>query len=526
VVPLALVLVAVWGIAGPAGAAAAPSDRSGGQAEPAAGSGKPEPLKLDLELRADTDAEGVMRIVAESGERVAVGTLEHAEAGTSVVGFGFETRRVVVGAISRKGLYRLLEGPLGYAADSQVFDERSGMRLERGLDGSGELGCSIRTASRDWGVLAALERRQSSRHWVSLHGGVHAARWVEVHGLAGASRIPGADTPEQWFVEGPRRREQTLVHAGVLVRLRGSRESDGPVGAETASRGAGQRQAQYLLDCYLFGSAGYGVYPGSAGVVRLQRHGRRADVGLLAAFRTRSYRGIDGHSEPCGLSAALSGATHTGEDLAASLDVWWEHRNDLSFRDRKELWPEGNGPCLGLDPSLCLQEIGGKLRLGWRGFRTLYPRVSGEFTLERPEAGAALAVEGRLEPELCLEGRSGAFSAAVPVRFEKRSLGGPKGQGAAAAPGGVTTGLEVGADGEFGVLRVELGTTAYELGPRWTEEGTWSATAGLGLELGTVELEAQCEIAEGTAAGKLSFHERVLGELRLHVELATKPEGD
>jgi hypothetical protein len=525
-VPLALVLVAVWGMVGTAGAAAAPSDSTGGDSGHSAGSAQPEPLELDLERRADTDAEGVMRIVAESGERVALGTLEHAEAGTSVAGFGFETRRVVVGAVSRKGLYRVLEGPLGYAADSQVFDERSGIRLERSLDGSGELGCSVRTASRDWGVLAALERRQSSRHWVSLHGGVYAGRRVEVHGIAGASRIPGADTPEQWFVDGPRRREQTLVHAGVLVRLHGSRESAGPAGAETGSRGTGERQAQHLLDCYLFGSAGYAVYPGSAGVLRLRREGRRADVGLLAAFRTRSYRGIDGKAEPCGLSAALSCATRAGEDLAASFDGWWEYGNDLSWRDRKEMWPEGNGPCLGLDPSLCLQEIGGKLRLGWRGFRTLYPRVSGEFTLERPEAGAALAVEGRLEPELRLEGRRGTFSAAVPVRFERRSLGGPKGEGDGAAPGGVATGLDVGAEGEFGVLRVELGAAASELGPRWTEEGTWSATAGLGVDLGTVELEGQCDIAEGTAARQLSFRERVLGELRLRVELAMTPEGD
>ncbi len=158
----------------------------------------PAGAEVETTVRGDATREITTRIFTDIGALRAVAVEHRDERGEAQHSFGLEAGPVMFGPTERKGLHRIVHTPLGFAAGSDVWNERTNVGLDIAME----------PTSRYGGQLELVKERL----FVSAYEGAgvrsfganaaHTGHRVELRGLSLVSAVhsaQAADAGERWY---------------------------------------------------------------------------------------------------------------------------------------------------------------------------------------------------------------------------------------------------------------------------------------------------------------------------------------
>ena len=183
---------------------------------------------------------------------------------------GLSTPQLVVGPVSIHGLIREMNRPTRYTADSAVYREATGLRLETALEPVRRYGLQV----RPWGAAPALlvVMQDERPQLVGVHGSF--TRGALTLAAAVVRAFPdGERLDESWYTEYPRFPGGTVEQAALELTVRGDRS-----GASVAG--------------FLAGGGLVAAAPG--GRVRLEHRGAVVRAAVVGSWVGREYAQTDG----------------------------------------------------------------------------------------------------------------------------------------------------------------------------------------------------------------------------------------
>ncbi|TVR00875.1 MAG: hypothetical protein EA403_11230 [Spirochaetaceae bacterium] len=209
------------------------------------------------------------RILLDSGSTRALAAAGHGRAG-EFVALGFSTPQLVAGPVTVNGLIREMNRPTRYTADSTVYREETGLRLETALEPVRRYGLQV----RPWGAAPALlvVMQDERPELVGAHGsftrGALTLAATVVRAFPDGERLD-----ESWYTEYPRFPGGTVEQAALELTVRSGRS-----GASAAG--------------FLSGGGLVAAAPG--GRVRLEHRGTVVRAAVVGSWVGREYAQTDG----------------------------------------------------------------------------------------------------------------------------------------------------------------------------------------------------------------------------------------